>query len=82
MTIDELTTLLTRASHTVPGHLEVPENLNDLLRQIAEWMHIDQKGFAASDIRHMILEMEVLSATLQRARLGLLDVLDTVKDTE
>jgi hypothetical protein len=70
MTADGFTTLLCEAANKVPQVNGVPEDLDDPLRQIAAWVHIDQEGFAASDVRHMILELEVIAATLQRARWG------------
>jgi hypothetical protein len=63
MTIDELTTVLARAAESVAEHQEVPEHIGTLLRPIAELMHIDEEGFAASDIRSTMRDADAQIAT-------------------
>jgi hypothetical protein len=80
MTVDELTKLLCDHADEVQEAREVPDDLDTLLRLIAEWMHISEEGFAASDVRHMILECRVLIATLAGVRNALAEMLPGLAD--
>ena len=72
MTVEELRGLLNDSADKVSEARDVPP-LDELLSQIATWMHIDQPGFAASDVRHMIHERKALIGTLLNVREALGD---------
>jgi hypothetical protein len=49
MTVKELTKLLENAADHAHRANQVPD-MTDVLRHLAEFIHIDQKGFAKSDL--------------------------------
>ena len=82
MTVDDLYKLMCDKAAAEPERVEVPEDINVLLRQIAEWMHISQEGFEKSDIEHMRAECRVLIGTLSEVHKALGGMLADAKDAD
>ena len=81
MTVEELTKLLNDSADKVHEALDVPD-MDEVLSQIATWVHIQQEGYAASDVRHMMHECVALIGTLTYARNALSDMLPGLKDDD
>jgi hypothetical protein len=81
MTVDEIHTILLEIADTAPEIGDVPDDLPKLLRQIADWVHISQPGFAKSELEHMVLECRVLIFTLQGTRDRLANMAFDAEDT-
>lgn len=82
MTVVELEELLTEQIDRVPQIGDVPPDVEEMIGAIAKWMHIDQEGFAKSDLIHMRLEARVLIDMLRGAYDALGDLAEHAKDTE
>ena len=67
MTVDELHKVLSDNADATLEARECPY-MYDVLRHIAEWIHIDQPGFAKSDLALMQIECQALIGTLLRTR--------------
>ena len=82
MTQDELESLLNRSLDAITDAHEVPDDTDAMLAEIARWMHIDQDGFARSDLVHMQLECQVLIDMLVSVRRSLADFARHAKDDD
>lgn len=84
MTLDELKTVLLAAFHdTRSSEIEdVDGSLRRLLADVvAPWMHISEKGFAKSDMIHMVEEARYLSLIFTNAAGKLGRLVYTLEDT-
>jgi hypothetical protein len=82
VTINELYKLLSDKADAEPEVGDVPDNLPKLLRQIAEWIHISQPGFARSDLDHMRTECRVLTGTLVEVHRALGVLMEDAEDAD
>jgi hypothetical protein len=81
MTVDDLYKLLSDSADATVEARECPD-MDGVLRSIAEWVHIDQKGFARSDLVHMQLECRALIGLLSGTHSALADLASRATDDQ